>query len=111
MLVIKFRFNPNTDHRAMPKIIFSALDKSEEVEPGTTILEAANRCEIPLGQSCGGNAICAWCRVTVLAGMENLSKISERESMIMKQNDYEENERAACQTRVYGDVTVTTGYW
>lgn len=95
----------------MPTIRFSPLGKMREVRPGTSILAAANRCEVPLGQSCSGDGICGWCRVRIVDGAEGITPPSPAEERLIREKGFASGERAACLARVSGDVTVTTSYW
>jgi ferredoxin len=87
------------------------LGKSKEIRAGATILAAANQVEVPIGQSCSGDGICGWCRVTVLEGMEHLAPPTSLEKKCMEANSFSGEERAACMAKVKGDVTVTATYW
>jgi 2Fe-2S ferredoxin len=95
----------------VPKVRFVPLNKVVELRSGETLFKAARVNGVPLGSSCRGDCVCGWCRVEIVDGMENLSLPEECEKKLMKSGDYQENERVACSTRVYGDVSVTTGYW
>lgn len=79
--------------------------------PGESLLDAAHRRGVPLGSSCGGVAACAACVVRVLAGASGLSRRSAEERRLAEREGFAPDERAACQVRVRGDATVTTGYW
>ena len=95
----------------MPKVRFVPLDKEREIPKGATILSAANRSDVPIGQSCSGDGICGWCRVSVLDGFEQLLPPGTIEQRLMKEKEFRPNERAACLAKVKGDVSVTTTYW
>lgn len=95
----------------MPKVRFVPLDRVVELKTGETLFKAARVNGIPLGSSCRGDCVCGWCKVEIIEGMENLSSPDECEKKLMKSGSYEKNERVACDTRVYGDVSITTGYW
>jgi ferredoxin len=95
----------------MPKIRFVPFGKEREIRAGATILAAANQADVPIGQSCSGDGMCGWCRVTILEGMEHMVPPSSLEQRLMSEKDFQERERAACLARVRGDVTVTTTYW
>ena len=97
--------------RGRPRVEFVPLEKTKEVRQGVTIIAAANRADVPIGQSCNGDGICGWCRVKVLRGMENLTPPSALERKLMSACAFAPDERAACLARVSGDVSVTTGYW
>ena len=90
---------------------FVPLGKSREVKPGATIIAAANRADVPIGQSCNGDGICGWCRVRVVRGMENLAPPSPLERKLMESCAFAPDERAACMAKIAGDIAVTTGYW
>ena len=95
----------------MPRVDFVPLGKAKEVRQGVTIISAANRADVPIGQSCDGDGICGWCRVKVLRGMENLTPPTALERRLMTACAFAPDERAACLAKIAGDVTVTTGYW
>ncbi len=95
----------------MAKVTFLPENRSREIRPGATILAAANQAGMPVGQSCSGEGICGWCRVTVLDGAENLMPPSDLERRLMKEKCFAHDERAACLAKIRGDITVTTSYW
>ena len=81
------------------------------VEHGTLLLDAARAARRPVAQSCGGLAICSWCKMQVVEGMANLSPVDADEARLIAREKFKANERASCQAEVHGDVTVTTTYW
>jgi ferredoxin len=87
------------------------MEKSKEIRPGGTILSAANKVDLPIGQSCMGDGICGWCRVTVVEGMERLAPPTPLEAKLIREKSFKPEERAACLAKVQGDVVVTTTYW
>jgi adenylate cyclase len=95
----------------MPNVEFVPLGRAREVKQGVTIISAANRAGVPIGQSCNGDGICGWCKVKVLRGMENLSLPTPLERRLMDACAFAPDERAACLAKISGDITVTTGYW
>ncbi len=95
----------------MPRVKFVPLGKVVELRIGETLFKAARVNGIPIGSSCRGDCVCGWCRVEVIEGMENLSTPEACERKLMESRQYEEGERVACSTRVFGDVSITTGYW
>lgn len=95
----------------MPKVRFIPLNKTIEIRKGESIFKAARVNGIPLGSSCRGDCVCGWCKVEIVEGMENLSSPEECEKKLMKSGGYGKRERVACRTRVFGDVSITTGYW
>jgi 2Fe-2S ferredoxin len=95
----------------MPKVSFVPLGKSREIKAGATILAAANQCHVPIGQSCNGDGICGWCRVTVLEGLDRIGPPGPLEQRLSAEKRFAPQERAACLAKVRGDVVVTTTYW
>ena len=77
----------------------------------TNLLDAVLQTGLGLGQSCDGIALCGFCRVQVLEGLENLSPMGEEERKILAAQHAGDNERLACCARVGGPVTITTDYW
>jgi ferredoxin len=94
-----------------PSVLFMPRARVISVEPGTTLLEAARSAGMPVAHSCGGFAICSWCRMQVLGGAENLSPLQPAEEKLARRQGFAPNERASCQAEVRGDVAVTTTYW
>lgn len=95
----------------MPKVLFVPFNKVIELKAGETLFKAARVNGIPIGSSCRGDCVCGWCKVEIVKGMENLSSPQECEKKLMKSGGYEKSERVACGARVYGEVSITTGYW
>lgn len=87
----------------MPKIQFvSPLEKtSVEVQPGTTLLDAAEACGAQVGHSCGGVCACSTCHVWVRRGLETLSEQSDEEMDRLDQAfDVRPYSRLSCQSQV-----------
>jgi 2Fe-2S ferredoxin len=95
----------------MPKVSFIPLGRSYAVRPGGSVLRAAIRARVPLARACRGDAVCASCRVRVLAGAENLAPMTAPERALADREPLAPGERYACQAAVLGDVEVTTSYW
>ena len=98
-------------NRQSRNISFIPLDKAAEALPDETILDAARRAAVPLGNSCGAVGICARCKVTIVSGEANLTARTAIELRIGAARGFAADERMACQAAVLGDVVVTTGYW
>jgi ferredoxin, 2Fe-2S len=94
-----------------PTVRFEPSGKRISVPSGTLLLDAAREAGLPVAQSCGGFAICSWCKMQVLEGMEHLSAIEPNEARLIRRQSFATNERASCQAEVLGDVTVMTTYW
>ncbi len=95
----------------MPRVRFVPLEREVEIKKGETLFKAARVNGIPIGSSCRGDCVCGWCKVEIVEGMDNLSQPSECENKLMMRGNYGENDRVACRARVFGDVSITTGYW
>jgi ferredoxin len=78
---------------------------------GTNLLDAVLQIGLGLGQSCDGVALCGFCKVKVLDGLENLSLMGKGERKILAAQRSGDDERLACCARVSGPVVVTTDYW
>ena len=92
----------------MPKVHFHSPfdDVTVEVEPGTTILEAAEKAGAHVGHACGGVCACSTCHVWVKSGFDSLSDQEDDEmDRLDMAFDVRPNSRLACQTRV-GDSDV-----
>jgi 2Fe-2S ferredoxin len=92
----------------MPRVTFLHFEEmSGEVEPNTSLLDAAKAMGLSLSHDCGGNASCTTCRVEVQAGLEHLSEIDfDEQDLLDREALSEPRHRLACQARVMGDVVV-----
>jgi ferredoxin len=95
----------------MPIVTFLPEKKTLEVKAGTNLMTAIIEAGLPIGSSCGALGICAKCFVEVVKGIENLSKPNPNEIKLLKRENFEPHIRIACQTKIKGDVSVTTSYW
>ncbi len=74
---------------------------------GESILEVALENNIELTHNCGGVCACTTCHVYIEEGMENLSDMSEREeNYVDRAINPRLESRLACQSQIYGNVTV-----
>ena len=90
----------------MPKITFLPDNVTIEVQPGTTVFNAAARAEIAIPSQCGGKCACALCRVKVVEGEGLLSPMRWDEECHMGNAFFLTRERLSCQSQVFGDMTV-----
>ena len=90
---------------------FQPSGREVRVVHETNLLDAVLQAGLGLGQSCDGIALCGFCRVQVIDGLENLSPMAEEERKILAAQHAGDNERLACCAKVGGSVTVTTDYW
>ena len=97
----------------MPKIHFTSPldDVTVEVPPGTTLLEASEKCHGHVGHVCGGVCACSTCHVWVRKGLDSLSEQSDAEMDRLDQAfDVRPYSRLACQSEVGEEdleVTIT----
>lgn len=90
----------------MPKIHFLSPfdDVTVEVEEGTTLLEAAEKCGAHVGHACGGVCGCSTCHVWVKQGAQSLSEQEDAEmDRLDLAFDVRPSSRLSCQTRVGSD--------
>ncbi|KGF72728.1 adenylate cyclase [Neosynechococcus sphagnicola sy1] len=80
--------------------------RSVEIDPSETILEALLNADIPHTHVCGGHAYCSTCRVMILKGIENCSPTTTAERTLARKLEFPFHIRLACQTRVTGDVSI-----
>jgi len=75
------------------------------LEQEQTLLVAAKRAQLPLGNRCGGHGRCGTCKVTVEEGMDRLSPKGAAESRVLGVLKAGDQDRLACQAWAHGDVT------
>ena len=102
----------------MPTITFTNEKKEIQVPAGANLRKEALQAGVNLYPAvnkvvnCHGFGTCGTCRVLVTKGMENTSPKGLIESGLLAVSlayiGNEETMRLACQTRVNGDITVTT---
>lgn len=95
----------------MPKISLYPGDEVIEAARKANLLKTLHDNEVPVGNACGGKGLCASCKVTVISGAKNLSKPNDTELQLAERNHLQKDERISCQTRILGDIQITTGYW
>lgn len=90
----------------MPKLRFAPDGIEIEVAIGTTVLEAARKCDAHVGSACGGVCACSTCHVYVKEGLSDLGEVSEREEDIMdKAFDVRSDSRLGCQAKLLAERT------
>ena len=77
----------------------------------SNLLDAVLQTGLGVGQSCDGIALCGFCRVRVLDGIENLTPAESEERKVLAAQHAGDDERLACRARIKGPVTLTTDYW
>lgn len=74
-------------------------------------MEALLKAGLPVASSCHGDGICGKCRIHIVSGSENLTKINPIEQIVRDRLRVPPEFRISCQTRVLGDITIDTSYW
>lgn len=88
----------------MVKIVIENLAQKELsfIEPSDSILALMQANFIDWMHACGGKGRCTTCKMIVKKGMENLSPPTPFELRCRSQGQLSDNERLACQTKVFG---------
>lgn len=80
-----------------------------EVEQGCSVLAASMKAGIRHMHLCGGRGVCSTCRVRIIDGSENLSKMEAYEKISLRGHfSFADDVRLACQAKVIGPVEVKT---
>jgi ferredoxin, 2Fe-2S len=96
----------------MPKIEFAKKNRSAlQVENGANLMGALLEGNVPVASSCHGEGVCSKCRIQILQGQENLSPANEIELFLRDRNQIPAGQRISCQTQIFGDILIDTGYW
>jgi uncharacterized 2Fe-2S/4Fe-4S cluster protein (DUF4445 family) len=85
------------------RITFLPDEKSVEVEPGITLIEAAEKAGIHINSLCGGEGVCGRCRVKLINGKMRADKHS---ISLLSKEEIMKGYVLACQTRVDSDMEV-----
>jgi uncharacterized 2Fe-2S/4Fe-4S cluster protein (DUF4445 family) len=86
------------------KIIFKPLKQEAEVEPGTSLLDAALKAGVSIASDCGGMGRCGKCKVAVQKGV---SPLSPREREYLTPDEIRKKIRLACQSAVKSSAVVS----
>ncbi|MHB8846704.1 MAG: adenylate/guanylate cyclase domain-containing protein [Nitrospirota bacterium] len=81
-------------------------DKDVRTTSKVPILEASLGAGIPHTHVCGGRARCSTCRVLVSDGLDHCRPRNEAEARLARIKGFSPEIRLACQTTVFGDVTL-----
>lgn len=87
----------------MPKVTVTTDDLTIDVKNGYALIDMCEEYDTSILFGCRDGA-CGACMVKVLEGKENLSPMKEDEKDFLETMAAEEDERLACQCKVYGDV-------
>jgi ferredoxin len=91
------------------KVRFMPSGIAVEVEDGTTLFEAAQLAELPVGSSCGADGTCGKCGLRLVSG--TLPSATPRERKVAADNRTAHGLRLSCMVEVQSDVVVTADYW
>ena len=83
------------------RVVFAPLDKTVEVDSGTSLLEAAAHAGIVINSVCGGDGICGRCRMIVKSG-----SVSGQTTALLTREEIRDGVVLACQCFVEGDLQV-----
>ncbi|MFN8790128.1 MAG: 2Fe-2S iron-sulfur cluster-binding protein [Bdellovibrionales bacterium] len=95
----------------MPRISFVKTKAPLQVEVGANLMQALLEGGLPVASSCKGDGVCCKCVIQIVQGEANLSPRNDREQELSERNRLQDHVRVSCQTQVFGDITVDTGYW
>jgi ferredoxin len=87
----------------MPKVTITTDNLTIDVEKGYQLIEMCEDHDTSILFGCRDGA-CGACMVKVLEGSEHISPIENDEKDFLETMAAEENERLACQCKVFGDV-------
>jgi uncharacterized 2Fe-2S/4Fe-4S cluster protein (DUF4445 family) len=87
------------------KVIFNPMNKTADVEAGTTILDAVREADIMISSICGGHGECGTCKVIINKG--NVSYVSHKYKKWLSPEEIHRGYSLACLTRVLSDCEVT----
>lgn len=97
----------------MKKIVIRLPKLKKEIETSgdVTLLQLLRDHDIPVANSCSGEAICGWCKVTVTEGINKMHPPTNDENILREKKNLRKHERLACQIWVETDLTIDTDYW
>ncbi len=96
----------------MPRVEFLNTGATHECGQYANLRKLAKLHGVPVYRgldeklNCRGNGLCGTCVMEIVEGQENLSPMTRREKLKLK--DQPENHRLSCQCQVMGDLCVIT---
>ena len=91
----------------MARIIFKPDNIVHDVEDGSALIDCCDEVDVSLSFGCT-EGTCGVCELTILKGMENLSRVSDEEREYLYEEDLEAGMRLGCQLKIKrGDVMIT----
>ena len=93
------------------RIRFLPSGRVVHVTPGSTLLEAVRRADLPVASACGADGLCGRCGLRVHGAGQGLSAEHPAETRAKRRNRIDPRLRLACRARVRGDMEVSAPYW
>lgn len=92
----------------MPKIVIQNLNNKQIISEniGLSILSVIHDNAIDWMHACGGKGRCTTCKAIITNGKSALDSLTSAEKKFFDQGLLKENERLACQARLYGDIVI-----
>lgn len=91
----------------MANVFFKPDNVTHEIEDGTPLIECCDDNGVSLSFGCT-EGTCGVCEITILKGMENLSRVTDEEKDYLLPEDLKSGMRLGCQVKVKrGDVAIT----
>ena len=87
----------------MAKLHIIGSNEAIDANEGTNLLSALQNSQIPISTSCGGQAMCGYCRLTVVGGKTLLNSVNAKEIAHIGNVAKLVDIRLACQAVVIGD--------
>ena len=94
------------DSESVARITIANDGRTIETSAAISILNTLMREVVSIQHVCGGKAQCGTCRVRIVEGAQFLSPMLEREKTRLAATDAPPDYRLACQTYVFGNVTI-----
>ena len=89
----------------MATLTILSTNQQIPITPGISILNTLLRNDVKIPHKCGGKMQCGTCKIAIISG-DGLSPMKEDEKFRLSKVDSKENDRLACQTFTYKDVTI-----
>ncbi|MFP5519330.1 MAG: 2Fe-2S iron-sulfur cluster-binding protein [Bdellovibrionia bacterium] len=95
----------------MPRIKFAKTQKEITCELGDNLMQVLLKNQVPVASSCGGDGVCAKCRITIVNGKEYLTPANPTEEFLKVKFKLSGNDRISCQVSILGDIEIDASYW
>ncbi|MDD1655379.1 MAG: ASKHA domain-containing protein, partial [Methanomicrobiales archaeon] len=87
------------------RIIILPFNRVQEVEPGTSLLDAIREAGVPIESICGGKGQCGKCRI--IAPSPGMGTLLPGERKFLSEREIAAGYRLACLTRAEGEMEIT----